>query len=82
MSLVSCGLWVVKRIRNIICLRGRRSIFYDGNVYPAPTTFDPERFLKDGKLDRSIRDPEERIFGSGRRYAQPTHVSVTFPPQR
>ena len=42
-------------------------MFRDESVYPAPHMYDPERYLKDGKLDRSVRDPEERIFGSGRR---------------
>jgi len=46
----------------------RRAICYDETVYPAPHTYDPERFLKDGKLDRSVKDPEDRIFGTGRRY--------------
>ena len=44
-----------------------RAVFYDETVYPAPHTYDPERFLKDGKLDCSVNDPEDRIFGSGRR---------------
>ncbi|KAF9646067.1 cytochrome P450 [Thelephora ganbajun] len=43
------------------------AICYDGTVYPAPHTYDPERFLKDGKLDRSIKDPEDMVFGTGRR---------------
>lgn len=45
-----------------------RAICYDKAVYEAPHIYDPERFLKDGKLDSSIKDPEERAFGSGRRY--------------
>lgn len=44
-----------------------RAVCYDENVYPAPHTYDPERFLKDGKLDPSVKDPEDRIFGTGRR---------------
>ena len=48
---------------------GCRAICYDEAIYPAPQTYDPERFLKDGMLDSSVKDPEDRIFGSGRRYA-------------
>jgi len=44
-----------------------RAICYDETVYPAPHTYNPERFLKDGKLDPSMEDPEDRIFGTGRR---------------
>jgi len=42
-------------------------MFRDESVYPAPETFNPERFLKGGRLDLSVRDPEERVFGAGRR---------------
>ena len=44
-----------------------RAVCYDETVFPAPHTYDPERFLKDGKLNSSVMDPEESIFGSGRR---------------
>jgi len=43
------------------------AIFQDPAVYPEPHVFNPERFLKDGKLDPSVRDPEDRVFGSSRR---------------
>ena len=57
----------------------RRAVCYDETVYPKPHTYDPERFLKDGKLDRSVKDPEDRIFGSGRRYdPAPFHHSFAL----
>jgi len=55
--------WYVGRLLTMY-----RAICYDETVYPSPHTYDPERFLKDGKLDRSVRDPDDRIFGAGRRY--------------
>jgi len=61
----------------VICLPWwmRRAICYDETVYPAPHTYDPERFLKDGKLDPSVKNPEDRVFGTGRRY-DPAQAAV------
>lgn len=42
-------------------------MLHDERVYPNPSTFDPERFLKDGKLDPSAKDPMTAAFGFGRR---------------
>lgn len=36
--------------------------------YPDPEIFNPERFLKDGKINTEIRDPTTISFGFGRRY--------------
>ncbi|KAI0796818.1 cytochrome P450 [Abortiporus biennis] len=47
----------------------------DPNEYPNPDTFDPERFLKDGKLDPSVRDPGTLVFGFGRRICPGRHFS-------
>jgi cytochrome P450 len=51
------------------------AIFYDPSVYPEPHVFNPDRFLKDGKLDRSVRDPEDRVFGSSRRICPGKHFA-------
>ena len=40
---------------------------HDPEVYPNPDEFRPERFIRDGKIDPSIRDPAAFVFGSGRR---------------
>lgn len=52
------------------------AMFYDESTYPAPHTYDPERFLKGGKIDPSVRDPEERVFGSGRRICPGRHFAM------
>jgi len=45
-----------------------RGIFHDETVYPDSHAFNPGRFLtEDGKIDPSVPDPEQRVFGSGRR---------------
>ena len=41
----------------------------DERIYPEPHEFKPERFLKNGKLDSSVRDPMDIAFGFGRRRA-------------
>ncbi|KAG2021152.1 cytochrome P450 [Coprinopsis cinerea AmutBmut pab1-1] len=42
-------------------------IMHDPEIYEDPFEFKPERFLKDGKIDPSVLDPEAAIFGFGRR---------------
>ena len=41
----------------------------DEREYPDPHVFKHERFLKNGKLNSSVRDPMEIAFGFGRRWA-------------
>ncbi|RPD61602.1 CyP450 monooxygenase [Lentinus tigrinus ALCF2SS1-6] len=40
---------------------------HDPEVYRDPDVFRPERFIRDGKLDVSTRDPFQFTFGFGRR---------------
>ena len=43
------------------------AISRDPNIYPNPETFNPDRFLKDGKINPLVLNPEDRVFGTGRR---------------
>jgi len=43
------------------------AVFRDPNVYPDPEAFNPDRFLKDEKIDPLVFNPEDRVFGTGRR---------------
>jgi len=43
------------------------AICRDRSIYPDPETFNPDRFLKDGKINPLVFNPEDRIFGTGRR---------------
>ena len=45
-----------------------RAMLNDERVYPEPRIFKPERFLKNGQLDSSVRDPMDIAFGFGRRW--------------
>ncbi|KAJ3512409.1 hypothetical protein NLJ89_g3543 [Agrocybe chaxingu] len=51
------------------------AILNNDNEYPDPGTFQPERFLKDGRLDTSVRDPSDVIFGFGRRACPGEHIA-------
>ena len=44
-----------------------RSILHDSKVFNDPMEFRPERYLKDGKLNPDVRDPDSAAFGFGRR---------------
>ena len=44
-----------------------RSILHDRKVFNNPQEFQPERYLKDGKLNPDVRDPDCAAFGFGRR---------------
>ncbi|KAF9041392.1 cytochrome P450 [Panaeolus papilionaceus] len=46
--------------------------------YPNPEQFNPERYLKDGKLDPSMRDPTLLNFGFGRRICPGMHMGLSM----
>ncbi|KAF8643343.1 hypothetical protein AX16_009072 [Volvariella volvacea WC 439] len=52
---------------NTIVIANIWAMLHDEEAYPDPDSFIPERFLKDGKLNPDVKDPEEIAFGFGRR---------------
>ena len=44
-----------------------RQLLHDPDVYVDPLTFNPERFLENGRLNHDILDPQDVAFGFGRR---------------
>ncbi|KAI0753307.1 CyP450 monooxygenase [Daedaleopsis nitida] len=49
----------------------------DERVYPDPETFNPDRFMKNGKLNTEVQDPETFFFGFGRRICAGRHFAQT-----
>ncbi|KZP13878.1 cytochrome P450 [Athelia psychrophila] len=54
------------------------AILNDPVKYPDPSAFNPERFLKDGKMDPEVQDPELAAFGYGRRVCAGSRVANAF----
>ena len=50
----------------------------DEEVYPEAASFKPERFIKNGALNKEIRDPRDIVFGFGRRYIFFRFHSIVF----
>ena len=44
-----------------------RSVLHDPKSFNNPMEYDPERYLKDGKLNRDMMDSDSVAFGFGRR---------------
>jgi cytochrome P450 len=42
-------------------------MLHDKTIYPEPFEFNPDRFMKDGKLNPDVKDPGHATFGFGRR---------------
>lgn len=61
--------------RGAVVLGNTWAIMHDEEAYPNPTKFDPERWLKDGRLDESVQDPRVAIYGFGRRICPGRHFA-------
>ncbi|KZP27197.1 cytochrome P450 [Athelia psychrophila] len=54
------------------------AIFNDPTVCPDTSVFNPERFLKDGKIDPAVQDPQMAVFGYGRRICPGRRIANAF----
>ncbi|KDR69247.1 hypothetical protein GALMADRAFT_104204 [Galerina marginata CBS 339.88] len=53
------------------------AMLYNEEEYPNPSTFDPDRFMKDGLLNLAVRDPASVAFGFGRRMCPGNQVALS-----
>ena len=49
---------------------------HDPKLFDNPMKYDPERYLKDGKLNPDVMDPGSVAFGFGRRSVDPKHFKT------
>ncbi|KAF9645500.1 cytochrome P450 [Thelephora ganbajun] len=52
------------------------AFFRNELVYPDAHAFKPDRFLKDGQIDPEVKDPEQLLFGRGRRICPGRHFAL------
>ena len=53
-----------------------RSIMHDPKHFSNPMEYQPERYLKDGRLNPDVMDPASVAFGYGRRSVV---IDLTYP---
>ncbi|KDR82191.1 hypothetical protein GALMADRAFT_222059 [Galerina marginata CBS 339.88] len=58
-----------------VVIANQWAMLNDERDYPLPREFRPERFLKNGSLDKSVRDPMDIAFGFGRRVCAGKHLA-------
>ncbi|RXW15746.1 hypothetical protein EST38_g10108 [Candolleomyces aberdarensis] len=51
-------------------------ILHDPELYPDPYKFDPDRYIKDGKINKEVANPYSAAFGFGRRICPGRHMSL------
>lgn len=71
--------WALSRMpvsMPLLFTHSSRAILHDEESYPDPFSFKPERFIKDGKLNPEVQDPEVAAFGFGRRICPGRHMAT------
>ena len=74
-TMVFGNAWLVRPLViqfSVLKSLSTRSILHDNKAFNNPHEFQPERYLKDGKLNPDVRDPECAAFGVGRRSVNTT----------
>jgi hypothetical protein len=75
--------WSVEKNNSLLLLSPLsflfRSILHDPNAFNNAMEYQPERYLKDGKLNPDVRDPGCAAFGFGRRWVDTTYSPTSIP---
>lgn len=61
--------------RGTVVMGNTWALMHDEEVYPNAMTFDPERWLLEGKINESVQDPRIAIYGYGRRICPGRHFA-------
>ncbi|RXW19069.1 hypothetical protein EST38_g6797 [Candolleomyces aberdarensis] len=61
--------------KETIVFQNNWAIMHNPDIFDQPFEFIPERYLKDGKIDTSVPDPDIAAFGHGRRICPGRHFS-------
>lgn len=51
----------------VLIVTFERAILHEEEFYPEPFRFNPDRFIKDGALNKDVLHPDVAAFGYGRR---------------
>jgi len=62
-------------LANSVVIANQWAMLNDERDYPESHIFKPERFLKNGQLDSSVKDPMDIAFGFGRRICLGKHLA-------
>ncbi|KAJ3569369.1 hypothetical protein NP233_g5091 [Leucocoprinus birnbaumii] len=63
--------------KGTIVIANAYAMLQEAEIYDNPTEFIPERFLKDGKINLDVPDPEDfAAFGFGRRACPGAHIAL------
>ena len=68
-TILMTNVWLVQALVILLSILNFlfRSILHDRKVFNDPQEFKPERYLKDGKVNPDLKDPDCAVFGFGRR---------------
>ncbi|TFK33964.1 cytochrome P450 [Crucibulum laeve] len=62
--------------KDSIVIANAWAMLQDEATYPNPTSFNPDRFMKDGKLNPEVKDPGHATWGFGRRICPGRYLAL------